>query len=256
MVVGAPAVLRPGVRAGAALALAGVYALYLAFGSHLPRFSDWGDVAFVGLLAIPAMFALVWAALPLRADARPLTLGLAAVALAALAAVLHATGVDVAANFAKLAAATALGWWFLTFFESAWWVALVAFLIVPVDLYSVARGPTREITEDQPQVFDALSVFFPVPGEGVSAQLGLTDILFFALFLGATVRFGLRTAASWAAMTASFAVTLAVAVGFDQTGVAALPLLSAAFVLVNGDLLLRSLRRHPAPEKDADATDA
>ena len=41
---------------------------------------------------------------------------------------------DIAANLTKLAAATAVGWWFLTFFEAAWWVALIAVLIVPVDL--------------------------------------------------------------------------------------------------------------------------
>jgi hypothetical protein len=255
VVVRAPALLSRGPRAGAGAAVAAAFALYLGFGRHLPRFSDWGDVAFLALLAIPAMFALVWIALPLRHDVPALVLGLAAVALALIAALLHASDLDVLANFAKLAAATALGWWFLTFFEAAWWVALVAFLIVPVDLYSVARGPTREITEDRPQVFDALSVFFPVPGEDLSAQLGLTDILFFALFLGATARFCLRTAAAWVAMTASFGVTLAIAVGLDEVGVAALPLLSGAFVLVNGDLILRSLRRRRPPGDEEEAAD-
>jgi hypothetical protein len=255
VVVRAPAVLRVGARAGLGAAIAAALALYLAFGSHLPRFSDWGDVAFLAFLGIPAMFALVWVALPLREDVPPIVLGGVAAGLALVAALLHAGDLDVAANFAKLAAAAVLGWWFLTFFEAAWWVALVAFLIVPVDLYSVARGPTREITEDRPQVFDALSVFFPVPGEDLSAQLGLTDILFFALFLGATARFGLRTAASWTAMTASFGATLAIAVGLDEIGVAALPLLSAAFVLVNADLILRSLRHRPPPQDDAAAGD-
>jgi hypothetical protein len=255
VVVRAPAVLRVGARAGLGAAIAAALALYLAFGSHLPRFSDWGDVAFLAFLGIPAMFALVWVALPLREDVPPIVLGGVAAGLALVAALLHAGDLDVAGKFAKLAAAAVLGWWFLTFFEAAWWVALVAFLIVPVDLYSVARGPTREITEDRPQVFDALSVFFPVPGEDLSAQLGLTDILFFALFLGATARFGLRTAASWTAMTASFGATLAIAVGLDEIGVAALPLLSAAFVLVNADLILRSLRHRPPPQDDAAAGD-
>ena len=255
MVVRAPALLSLGPRAGAGAAVAVSLALYLGLGHHLPRFSDWGDVAFIALLAIPAMFALVWIALPLRRDVPPRVLGLVTLGLAVVAAILHASDLDVPANFAKLAAATSLGWWFLTFFEAGWWVALVAFLIVPVDLYSVARGPTREITEDRPQVFDALSVFFPVPGESVSAQLGLTDILFFALFLGATVRFGLRTALSWIAMTASFGVTLALAVGLDEVGVAALPLLSAAFLLVNADLVLRSLRKRPPPDTDDEAED-
>ena len=53
------------------------------------------------------------------------------------------------------------------------------------------------IVEEQPQIFDALSIAFPIPGEHNSAQLGLPDVLFFALFLGATVRFGLRPGLTW-----------------------------------------------------------
>jgi hypothetical protein len=99
--------------------------------------------------------------------------------------ILEAADLDVAANFVKLAAAAAVGWWFLGAFEALSWVLLVALLIIPVDALSVARGPTKEIVENQPEVFNALSVSFPLPGQHSSAQLGLPDILFFALFLGA-----------------------------------------------------------------------
>ena len=191
---------------------------------------------------LPATFGLVWLALPAR-EGGACILGVAAAGLALLAVALSFADLEIAANFAKLAAAAAIGWWFLTFFEAATWVVLVALLIVPVDLVSVARGPTKEITENQPQVFDALSIFLRIPGEEASAQLGLPDVLFFALFLGATVRFRLRPAWSWLAMTLSFGGTLALAVGLDQGGVAALPLLSAAFVVANGDRLWRSVRR-------------
>jgi hypothetical protein len=40
-------------------------------------------------------------------------------------------------------------------------------------------------------------------------------------------------------MTLSFGATLALAVGFDISGLPALPLLSVAFVLANADHLLR-----------------
>ena len=235
------------VRVAAVLALLAALAASSAFAVHLPALSDWGDVAFLSLLVFTAMFALVWLALPLRAVSPTHLLG-AALALAFLAVVLDYADLEIPANFAKLAAATAFGWWFLTFFEAVWWVLLVALLIIPVDLFSVARGPTREITENQPQVFDALSVFFRIPGERFAAQLGLTDVLFFALFLGASVRFGLRSGWTWLAMTVSFGGTIALAVGLDQAGVAALPLLSAAFVLVNADRIWRSFRpaREPA----------
>ena len=126
---------------------------------------------------------------------------------------------------------TAAGWWFLGFFEAASWVLLVAVLIIPVDILSVERGPTKHIVEEQPEIFDVLSVAFPIPGEHASAQLGLPDILFFALFLGAAERFGLRVAWTWVAMVLSFGLTLALAVWLDVGGLAALPLLSAAFVI-------------------------
>ena len=156
-------------------------------------------------------------------------------------------GLDVAANFVKFAAVTAAGWWFLAFFESVSWVLLVAVLIVPVDTYSVFQGPTKVIVEEQPQIFNALSIAFPIPGEHNSAQLGLPDVLFFALFLGATVRFGLRPGLTWVLMSLSFAATLALAVAFEISGLPALPLLSAAFLLANGDLIWRQMRADRTP---------
>ena len=49
-------------------------------------------------------------------------------------------------------------------------------------------------------------------------------------------------------MTLSFGATLALAVALDEAGVAALPLLSLAFLLVNADILWRSLRSRAADE--------
>ena len=146
---------------------------------------------------------------------------------------------DIVANFVKVAAVVCVAWWFLAFFEALSWVLLIAVLIVPVDIFSVARGPTKEIVENQPQVFNALSISFPLPGEHNSAQLGLPDVLFFSLFLGAADRFGLRIGLTWILMTLSFGATLALAVGFDISGLPALPLLSVAFVLANADHLWR-----------------
>jgi hypothetical protein len=230
------------VRVAALLALVTALVAYSAFAEELPRLSDWENVGVLALGVLPVTFALVWLALPVRQVAGTWQLGLAAALLALLAVVFSASELEIAANIAKLAAATLVGWWFLTFFEAAWWVLLVAILIVPVDLVSVARGPTREITTNRPEVFDALSIFMRIPGESTTSNLGLPDVLFFALFLGATVRFALRPAPTWVAMTLSFGATLALAVGLDQAGVAALPLLSAAFVLVNGDRLWASFK--------------
>jgi hypothetical protein len=94
--------------------------------------------------------------------------------------------------------------------------------------------------------FTALSVAFPIPGEHASAQLGLPDILFLALLVAAAERFRLRTGWTWVATTLSFGATMAAAVWLGVAGLPALPLLSAAFVLVNADLLWRASRARRA----------
>jgi hypothetical protein len=216
------------VRAGSVLVLLAALAVYYAVAERLPNLSLWAEVAFLALVLLPAAFLLVWLLLPLW-HLGPWRLGWAVVVLAGLTAVLELVDLDVAANFTKL-------------------------VIVPVDIFSVERGPTKHIVEEQPEVFNVLSIGFPIPGEHASAQLGLPDILFFALFLGAADRFGLRVAWTWIAMTLSFGVTLAAAVWLDVGGLAALPLLSAAFVLANADLLWRSFRagreENPVPPPD------
>jgi hypothetical protein len=236
------------VRAAALLGVLTLLAVYYGVSESLPNLGLWADVAFVGLVLIPAFFSLTWLALPLWRIASTAALGGSVIALVALAVLLSLAGLDVAANFVKFAAVTAAGWWFLAFFESVTWVLLVAILIIPVDTYSVFQGPTKVIVEEQPQIFDALSIAFPLPGEHNSAQLGLPDVLFFALFLGAAVRFALRPGPTWVLMALSFAATLALAVAFDISGLPALPLLSLAFLLANADLIWRQVRAGRAAE--------
>ncbi len=229
------------VRLAAALALfAGLIAYYVA-AEHLPGVPLWADEVIAAFLLIPAMFALVLLALPLWTWRGLLAV---AVALGVLAAVWDAGAFDIAANFAKLGALTAFGFWFLSYFERLSWVVIVALVIPVVDSLSVWRGPTNEIVTNQPEVFDALSVAFPVPGEG-SFNLGLPDILFFAVFLAAADRWRLRVRLTWLALTASFGATLALAIWldpFDLGGLPALPLLSVGFLAANGDLLWTELR--------------
>jgi hypothetical protein len=78
-----------------------------------------------------------------------------------------------------------------------------------------------------------------------SAGLGLPDVLFFALFLGAAFRFGLRRYATWLALVGSLGLTTTLAVyadPFKTSGLPALPGISLAFLLVNADLIWRRPR--------------
>jgi hypothetical protein len=114
----------------------------------------------------------------------------------------------------------------------------------------VWRGPTKVIVTHHEHVFTTLSYAFPVPGEQNAANLGVPDILFFAVFLAASVRFALRPGWTWLAMTASFGATIAIAVALELGGLPALPLLSLAFLAPNADLLWARMRGQPI---DADA---
>jgi hypothetical protein len=230
-------------RAAAFVALAAAVGVY--YGTHewwfeLPL---WWDIAWLCFVLIPAVFGLVYLVLPLwRAPA--LWLLLAAVGFGVLAVVLQAAGAGPVANFAKLATMTAIGWCFLRFFEELSWVVLVALIVPWVDSYSVWRGPTKTIVTEKPEVFSALSFTFPVPGQDGGAKLGLPDLLFFALFLGASARFGLRPFWTWLCLTASLGGTMALATAWNVDGLPALPLLCLGFLLPNADLIWRAVRRN------------
>jgi hypothetical protein len=176
-----------------------------------------------------------------RAHPATLPLGLTC----AVAAVLfHLLELDVLDNLAKLLALVLVGFWFLSWFENVMWAALIAVIIPWVDAISVWRGPTEHVVEERPELFDAVSVAFRVPGEDSTANLGPPDILFFALFLAAADRFGLRVAWTWLAMTALLGATLVLTATTDVAGLPALPAICVGFLLPNADILWAALRRH------------
>jgi hypothetical protein len=240
---GATAVLER--ERGRALALAGLLAALIVYGAVAERLWELPsrvDLAFVALLVLSAFMAAIWLALPLARTGRPFVLlGAGAVALLGWAA-LYAIGFDSAANVLKFVGFAFLGLWFVSLFEELWWVALVAVLVPWVDVWSVEAGPTRYVVEEKPGIFDRISVGFAVPGESGSVHLGPPDVIFFALFLAAAARFGLRVAWTWIAMTVLLGLTLVLVWETDVSGLPALPAVCLGFVLPNADLLWRHAR--------------
>jgi hypothetical protein len=232
----APALLRP--AAGAVLFAALV--VYYETHGHWWNASLWWDIAWIACVLMPVVLALVLLALPLREWRGTFAVGVAFVVLAIVLQVAHA---DVFANFARLAATTLIGWWFLSLFETLWWVVVVALIIPWVDAYSVWRGPTKEIVTHHAHVFTVLSFAFPVPGEQASANLGMPDLLFFALFLAAAARFGLRVVWTWLALVAGLGITIVLTVWLDLSGLPALPGIALGFLVPNADLLWRERRQ-------------
>jgi hypothetical protein len=234
----APALLDR--RAGAFALLAVFLGAYYAFVDELVDLSTRWELAFLSLCLMPAVFALVWLALPYRRNGR---LYLAAGVFLVLSVVFELADLGALANFAKLGLMTSLGFWFLTYFESVLWVALVALVIPIIDSFSVWRGPTKHIVEEQPQIFDVFSFAFPSPGGETSANLGLPDLLFFALFLAAAARWNLRVVWTWIALTLSLGLTMLLAVEWGVAGLPALPGLAFGFLIPNADLLWREFQR-------------
>ena len=232
------------VARAAAVLIAVALVVYYETHEHFWNAGLWWDVAWIACVLIPLVFLLVLLGLPLRTWRGLLPVGLAFVALAI---VLEVADLGLWANFARLGATTLLGWWFLTLFEEVSWVALVAMIIPWVDAYSVWRGPTKHIVNNHPHVFGVLSFAFPVPGEATAANLGVPDLLFFALFLAAAARFGLRVIPTWFCLVTSLGLTIAAAVYWDLSGLPALPGIALGFLVPNADLLWKRRRGGEAP---------
>jgi hypothetical protein len=223
-------------------AVAVLVLLAWGYGSrYLPAPPVRVDIMVSSAVVLAAVALLVWGMLPLAKLGRRLPL----VAAAALpCAVLFIwLGWVPPASVAKVVFAAALGIWIAGELERISWIVIVAAVSAAVDIVSVAAGPTKAILEKGPVVVGWFTVAVTWLGYSYAEAftgLGVSDVLFFALYVGAARRFGLRVAWSAVAMVGSFLATIALAMWW--TALPALPLLSVAFLAVNADLLVRRMR--------------
>ena len=230
---------RTRLRVAAFVILLAAVVAWDAVAPHLDPVALWPTVAIIAAGVLPASLGLIYLALPLWSNRRVVAIGLVVFLVAAV--VTWRADEHLASNFAKLGAYTCGGWLFLSLFEELSWVVIIALIIPFVDAFSVAAGPTKDIINHHVEVYSAVAVAFVAPG-GIAAGLGPPDILFFALFLAATVRWQLRPGWTWLAMTGMYSLTLVLANATDVNGLPALPFLSFGFLLANGDLLWRRFR--------------
>jgi hypothetical protein len=242
-VVGRVAAVLASRRVAAFVAAAAVVVTWFVVAPHLARLDLWPAILLVSIVVMPGTLLLALIASPL---CRERWLFPAAVALALVAFGCAQAGWGLAGNFAKLWAAIFAGWAFLRLFEALSWVVLVAVVIPLVDILSVYRGPTKAITEHHFHVYTAVAIAFLVPG-GAAAYLGPPDVLFYALFLAAAERWGLRVVWTWVSMTGMYGLTVIIATAAHVGGLPALPFLSVGFMAPNADLLWRRLRRPATP---------
>jgi len=230
---------RTRLRAVAFVLLAACDVTWYLVAPHLDKVSTWTAIAIIAAAVLPATLGLIYLALPLWSHRRVVVIGFVVSVTAAV--VTWRADAHLASNFLKLAAYTFGGWAFLWVFEELSWVVLISLVIPFVDAISVAAGPTHTIVKHHFEVYSAVAVAFVAPG-GAAAGLGPPDILFFALFLAAAVRWQLRPGWTWLAMTGAYGLTLVLANATDVSGLPALPFLSFGFLLANCDLLWRRLR--------------
>lgn len=225
------------------LALAALTAGALAYfilARDLPPLDDPETSAFVAAatgLVLAAM--LVTLAVPLRRSA--FALGLLLLAGGGAGALLTATSaLEAAAPFKALFAA-AVGFGIGSLIFSPVLVYALALVVALIDIASVASGPTHYLIQEQPPAVDYLTLFLPHWGESQGTQLGISDLLFMALYLDAVWRFGLRRRITVAVLATSLVASLAIAVWSD-VAVPALPLLSLALIAPNADIVWSSFR--------------
>ena len=235
---GAPAVLTRS-RSVALAAWVGAGAAWYFSADSIPLLPLWWEVALLAFVLIPGVFVFDWIVLPLSRARGLLALG---AALAAVAILAEAGNLEVLANAAKLGAITFFAFWFLSLFEELVLLVVVAAIVPFVDAYSVFRGPTGNIVEHHSNVFTYFSVYWTLPHESDDPRLGIPDVLFFALYLAAAVRFRLRPGWTWLAMVAALGATIVITVWADVAGLPALPALSIGFLVPNADLIWRRLR--------------
>ena len=148
----------------------------------------------------------------------------------------------------KVAFAVGTGLWIGLMLTSISQVLLISGLIILVDFYSVFLGPTKKIVESGGRLIDYFTISLPVFGAPAESRIGVSDLIFFSLFIACTLTYRLRRTTTAVAMTGSFVGTMIAGISLGR-GVPALPLLSVSFILANADLLYRRFLAEPDEHK-------
>ena len=229
----------------AAVAAALAFVALVAVSGSLPPFAWRADILVSMAIGVTLLALMVAGLLALQAPGTPLSRLLVVAGIGLVAAVAGSVlDVVVLADLGRIAFGGGVGLWLgFTLADLTYDVRIIVGLAVAVGLLDAAsvflpQGPTRLLLTKAPRAVPYFVVAFPTIGYRVSeaySALGTSDVIFFGLYTAAAVAFRLRVRLTLAAMAASLVVTVALAL--YTRALPALPLLSAAFLLVNADLL-------------------
>lgn len=173
-----------------------------------------------------------------------------ALALAlALAVVGIAADLDLLADVAKAWVGALAGVAFARVVERPWWLLPIALCVPIADAWSVysSRGVTRAVLEraqEEPRWIEWPTVATPIAGLPYESfgRLGIVDVLFAALFLGAAARWGLGLRRLAVSLVAGLLATSLVVLEVDDVAIPALPLVCLAFLVACLPGLVRDVR--------------
>ena len=171
-------------RAAAPAAAVACLAAVNLLAPHLPEPRTWGQIAGLALISFP-LAALVIAALLPFAAAPPKALAVAAAGAAARGRApdrrrspRHARRRSPSSSRRRCA-----GFALAVLLRTPVELAAIAILVAAVDALSVAAGPTHVIVEHHTDVLDTFTLAFHPLGTFGAAQIGVSDFVFFALFV-------------------------------------------------------------------------
>jgi hypothetical protein len=146
------------------------------------------------------------------------------------------------ADVSRILAAACVGISLARYITSIGTALIVAATAIAADIFSVFAGPTRVLMQRDSPALDVLLLIFPTFGSALGFGLGVSDIVFLALFVAVSCLLELRYVATL--LGVGSAVFVAVTMGLLlERPLPALPFVAIAFVLVNADLIVKRLAK-------------
>jgi hypothetical protein len=209
----------------------------------LPALSGDAETLVAGGIGL-VLVALVALALVDAADST-FSLWIFAAGTFLLVAILDAAGAGPGAIVAEALLAASIGILFARAMATPAIALAVPVFVALIDLWSVTSGPSSAIIRDRPTGLEELTFDLPAWGGGSSAgRLGLSDIVFLAMFAAWAWLFGFRRGATAAGLVLGLLASLVLGVALDAS-IPAIPLLALGYLLPNADRA-RILFRRPA----------
>jgi hypothetical protein len=217
-------------------ALAAAFAWFLLAPS-LPEIHH-GDLALLVAAALGLAFVAACASAVVPLAGAPLALALVLPGAGLLAGALDAANVGAAATPIEALLFASAGVLFVVALGSPALALALPVVVAAIDAASLfGADSARFVAEAAPAPGDLLTLEIPDLGSGLSAaRLGIADVVFFAVFAAFAQRLGMRPVATAAGMAVALIAAFALGLWLDRA-IPAVPLMAAAYFLVNADRL-------------------